>query len=396
MNRARNWYAFDVLRLKSDMKRITALRLLSLAGIGTLVASSAFAQESGYPYGGVSIGQSRAKIDEDRITANLRSLGLNTTAFMRDERDTGFKVFGGYQFNRYVALEGGYFNLGKFGFGATTVPAGTLNGQIKLQGVNLDVVGTLPLVGGLSAIGRVGAQYANARDTFSGSGVVRVLDPNPSKRAANYKVGVGLQYEINRAVLVRGEAERYRINDAVGNHGDVNLFSVSLVVPFGRTPAPAPRVVEAPQYVPPAPAPVAAVTSPAPAPAPARRRVTFSADSLFAFDQSTVSPEGKTALDAFARDTMETRYDLITVEGHTDRLGPQAYNQRLSTKRAEAVKSYLVTAGGLDAAKISAVGKDGSAPVTKPGDCKGNKPNPKLIACLQPDRRVVVEVTGTR
>ena len=396
MTHAQNPYAFDVLRLKNDMKRITALRLLSLAGIGTLAASSAFAQESGYPYGGIAIGQSRAKIDEDRITANLRSLGLNTTAFTRDERDTGFKVFGGYQFNRYVALEGGYFNLGKFGFGATTAPAGTLNGQIKLQGVNLDVVGTWPLVGGLSAIGRVGAQYANARDTFSGSGAVRVLDPNPSKRAANYKVGVGLQYEINRAILVRGEAERYRINDAVGNHGDVNLFSVSLVVPFGRAPAPAPRVVAAPAYVAPAPPPVAAVTPPAPAPAPARRRVNFSADSLFAFDQSTISPEGKTALDAFARDTRETQFDVITVEGHTDRLGPQAYNQRLSTKRAEAVKSYLVTTGGLDAARISAVGKDGSAPVTKPGDCKGNKPNPKLIACLQPDRRVVVEVTGTR
>jgi len=87
---------------------------------------------------------------------------------------------------------------------------------------------------------------------------------------------------------------------------------------------------------------------------------------------------------------------VITVEGHTDRLGSPAYNQKLSLQRAESVKSYLVTPGGIDAAKISAVGKGESVPVTKPGECKGNKPSPKLIACLQPDRRVEVEVIGTR
>ena len=91
-----------------------------------------------------------------------------------------------------------------------------------------------------------------------------------------------------------------------------------------------------------------------------------------------------------------TEFDVVTVEGHTDRLGSSAYNQRLSTQRAEAVKAYLVSSGGIPGTKVSAIGKGKTMPVTKAADCAGSKPTPKLIACLQPDRRVVVEVTGTR
>ena len=387
------------------MTPIKTLRLLSLAGLGSLLAASSFAQEGGYYYGGLSIGQSRAKIDEARITASLLGSGLTTTSMSRDESDPAFKLFGGYQFNRNFALEAGYFNLGKFGFTSTTVPTGTLDGRIKLQGVNLDLVGTLPLTERLSAIARVGGQYASARDTFRGSGAVQVLNPNPSEKGFNYKAGVGLQYELSPSFLVRAEAERYRINDAVGNRGDVNLYSVSLVFPFGRTPTAAPRAMAAPAYVapapvapPPPPPPVVAAAPPAPVVAApvARRRVSFAADSLFTFDRSVVRPEGRAALDKFAQELKGTEFDVVTVEGHTDRLGSTAYNQRLSTQRAEAVKAYLVSAGGLAAAKVSAAGKGESAPVTKPEECKGNKQSPKLIACLQPDRRVEVEVTGTR
>ena len=126
------------------------------------------------------------------------------------------------------------------------------------------------------------------------------------------------------------------------------------------------------------------------------RRVSFSADSLFGFDQSIIKPEGRVALDNFVRQLADTRYDVVMVEGHTDRLGSAAYNQRLSLKRAETVKSYLVTTGGLSPAKVSSVGKGLTEPVTKPEDCRGTRRNAKLIACLQPDRRVEVEVTGTR
>ena len=60
------------------------------------------------------------------------------------------------------------------------------------------------------------------------------------------------------------------------------------------------------------------------------------------------------------------------------------------------MKDYLVSAGGFEAAKVSSVGKGEMQPVTKPGDCKGSKPTASLIACLQPDRRVEIDVSGTR
>jgi OmpA-OmpF porin, OOP family len=73
-----------------------------------------------------------------------------------------------------------------------------------------------------------------------------------------------------------------------------------------------------------------------------------------------------------------------------------AESEMRATRRAEAVSAYLVQSGGVEANKIAATGLDEAKPVTKPGDCKGDKPTPELIACLQPDRRVEVEVTGTR
>lgn len=390
------------------MKSKPALRALSLAALGCLGSASAFAVEGGTSYGGLSIGQSRANIDQTQIATGLLGAGLSQTGIVRDERGTAYKLFGGYQLNRNLAVEAGLFDLGKFGFTSTTAPAGTLSGQFKVRGLNLDLVGTLPLTERFSVIGRVGAQYANTRDSFSGTGAVSVLNPNRSERELNAKFGVGLQYEFSPSFLVRAEAERYRINDAAGGHGNVNVASLSLVFPFGAAPRQAPRAMLAPAYVAPAPAPVAVIVAPVervvaapaavvPVPvAPERRRVSFSADSLFRFDQSSVQPDGKAALDQFARELQGTRFDVVTVEGHTDRLGSTAYNQRLSVERAEAVKAYLVATDGIDAAKISAVGKGESEPVTRQDECKGSQRNAKLIACLQPDRRVEVEVNGTR
>jgi OmpA-OmpF porin, OOP family len=393
---------------KPTMTTRHTLHLFGLAGLGALLVTPALAQDDSYNYVGASIGQSRARIDEAGIASQLQRSGLSMSSITSDEKDTAYKLFGGRQFNRHFAVEGGYFNLGQFGFRSTTSPAGTLDGQIKLHGLNLDLVGTLPLTQKLSAIGRVGAQYASARDTFSGTGSVVVLDPSPSKKATNLKFGAGLQYAFSPSMLLRGEVERYRVDDAVGHRGDVNMFSVSLVIPFGRAPTAAPMARAAP--VAPAPPPVAVAVAPAPAPAPAPvavpivlptpapapQRVTIYADSLFSFDHSDMRPEGRAALDRFVQDLSGTRYDTITVEGHTDRMGSPTYNQALSLRRAESVKGYLVSSGGLDGAKLSTVGRGETAPVTRPEECRDVKPRAALIGCLQPDRRVEVEVTGTR
>jgi len=208
---------------------------------------------------------------------------------------------------------------------------------------------------------------------------------------------VGLQYEVNPSLFVRTEIERYRVSDGVGERGRVNALTVSLVVPFGRASQSAPRVAEAPAYVPPAPEPVVQAAAPVavvPVPPAPARRVSFTAESLFTFDKAVVKPEGKAALDQFATEAKGTQFDTITVQGHTDRLGSEAYNQKLSEERANAVKSYLVDVGQVDAAKVTATGKGESEPATKPEDCSPKLKRAALITCLQPDRRVDIDVVG--
>ena len=371
------------------MKAARTSMTVSLLALAVCASPLAMAQDAGW-YGGLNLGQSSATIDNGRITRGLFQSGFTTTSINDNDRDLGYKIFGGYSINKYWAFEAGYFNMGKFGFTANTLPQGTLNGNIKLQGAFIDVVGTLPITDRFSVFGRIGVNHSWARDTFSGTGSVNVLDPHPSTSDTNYKFGVGLQYSFTEALSMRAEAERYRINDAVGNKGDVDLLSLGLIYRFGVKPAPVAFTPE-PAAAAPAPPPPEPVAAP-----PPPMRVTFSADSLFAFDKSIVKPSGKQDLDKFAADLQGTDFGMITVTGYTDRIGAHAYNMALSERRAEAVKDYLVTSAGIPAAKIEAKGEDGSDPVTKPGECVGKKVTKALIACLQPDRRVEVEVHGTK
>ena len=178
------------------------------------------------------------------------------------------------------------------------------------------------------------------------------------------------------------------------NPGDV-LFGAGLVLSWGN---PTPVVA---QYVPP-PAPqviqVAAVVAPPPPPPPAPapvvpKHVTFDADTLFTFNTSALRPEGDRALDTFAEQLKTTTFTQVRVLGYTDRIGSDAYNQRLSQRRADTVKAYLVNSAGVNGDKILAEGRGKSDPVTQPGQC-GAKRSAATIACLQPDRRVDIEVDG--
>lgn len=371
-----------------------------MAAFAVIVSPLAMADDSGW-YVGANVGQSRTKIDNARNIANLQTQGLATTAIVENNRATDYKLFGGYRVSKNFAVEGGYFDLGQFGFAMTTLPAGTLNGNIKIQGVNLDAVGILPVTEQFSAFARVGLNYAQSKTSFSGTGAALNVVPlnfNPTKSQINYKFGAGLQYDFTESLGMRLEGERYRINDAIGNKGDIDFFSLGLIYRFGvEKPAPAQvtRAVVVPErVVVPPPAPVAVIAP------PVYRKAVFaadsSADSLFDFGKSDVKPAGRAALDKFSADLSGADYEVVKVTGHTDRIGSHAYNMKLSTHRAEAVKAYLVESAGIPADKIEAVGVDGAEPVTLPGQCKGKKVTRALIACLAPDRRVEVEVSATR
>lgn len=383
-----------------------ALGVAALAFFGASAAQAQAADTTGW-YAGGNIGRTRATIDDARITSGLRGEGLGTTGIENRDGDNGGKLFGGYQFNPNIGLEFGYFDLGKFGYTAHTAPAGSLTGDMRVKGWNADLVGTLPLVGKLSALGRAGVISTRVEDRFSSTGAARVpyANASPSQRSNGIKYGVGLMYDFTERVAMRLEGERYRLKDAVGNRGHVDMLSVGLVYRFGASPAPRP-VAAAPAPMP-APLPVAAAPvappPPAPSPAPAPKpvpvvlsRVSLSADSLFDFDKSAIKPAGQRSLDKMAGDLRGANYDTVRVTGHTDRLGSPKYNAALSSRRAAAVRDYLVQTGAVPAQKIVVRGAGEANPVTQAQDCRGKAQTKALIACLAPDRRVDVEIQGTR
>ncbi|HVC10264.1 MAG TPA: OmpA family protein [Burkholderiales bacterium] len=167
----------------------------------------------------------------------------------------------------------------------------------------------------------------------------------------------------------------------------------------GFGPAPLPSAECDPNYRPlaqaaaPAPRPIALAAA-TPAAERVVENVTLDADTLFDFDKAVLRPAGRSALDVFVGKLQGVDLEAITAVGHTDRIGSERYNQSLSDRRAQAVKTYLV-AQGIQADRVHAEGVGETQPVTKAGECPGGK-SARVIACLQPDRRVDVQVSGTR
>lgn len=379
------------------MKSAGVRSTLSLLALAAFTSPLALADDAGW-YGGFGIGESRARYEEQKIASEVLGPGFNPTVTTRDKHGVAWKLFGGYQFNRYLALEGGYFDLGEFDFRAGTVPPGTLSGNLKFKGVNLDLVGFLPVTERFSAFARGGATYTQARANFAGTGAASApANPSRKEREAGYKAGVGLEYKASQALAMRAEAELYRLDDAVSDRATIRVFSAGLLYRFGGAAAPAAVAAAESTAMPAEPeTPPATVTPAGPA------KVTFSANVLFDFDRATLRPEGKQALNKLAADLKQANYDVVTVKavtavtGHTDRIGTHDYNVRLSNRRAEAVKNYLVNVAGIPAGKVVTRGVNSDEPMTKPGDCPGDKVTAELISCLQPDRRVDVQISESQ
>jgi OmpA-OmpF porin, OOP family len=338
-------------------------------------------------YMGAGIGQSHANIDDARLIRSLTANGATMNSFKTDERDLGYKLFIGKQLNQYFAVEAGYFDLGKFSFDAATSGNGVLRGETGFRGVNLDLVGQLPLSERFSLLGRVGMQYARTSTHFGGNRLAAVTNPDPSEHKLNGKFGLGLEYKLSEALAMRAEVERYRLNDAVGNRGDVDLVSLGLTWKFGR-PAPKAVVAEPRPVVVPQETPMVVTETAPPPPAPPQpvsEKVSFAADALFDFDKAIVKPEGKLALDDLMAKLQGMNTEVMIAVGHTDAVGTEAYNQKLSLRRADAVKAYLVSKG-LDPARLYTEGKGETQPVADDRSAAGRAKN----------RHVTIEVVGTR
>ena len=158
-------------------------------------------------------------------------------------------------------------------------------------------------------------------------------------------------------------------------------------------PAPVAKPAPQPQAVPAPPPPQAAKPEPKPEPPKKPAVLSLASTELFEFNKAVLTADARAKLDseviAKLRDLKDVRY--IIVNGHADRLGAPDYNQKLSEKRAEAVRAYLVSKG-VDASKVETLGFGKTLPVKSCADQKDRK---GLIECLSPNRRVVVEVQGT-
>ncbi len=146
------------------------------------------------------------------------------------------------------------------------------------------------------------------------------------------------------------------------------------------TPEPAPE--------PPKPAPRPAAPPP---PAPKAEKVTTASTVNFDFDRYAIRPDAMSKLDDLVGKLRSVNLEVIIAVGHADRLGSDAYNMKLSVRRADSVKAYLVSKG-IAASRIYTEGKGERQPVK---DCKGSGKTKELIACLEPNRRVESEAVGS-
>ncbi len=155
-------------------------------------------------------------------------------------------------------------------------------------------------------------------------------------------------------------------------------------------PAPAPAPAQAPQTLPAAP-PEQRPAAAAPA-APRAEKITTASTVNFDFDRYVIRPDSRTKLDDLVTKLRGVNLEVIIAVGHADRLGGDAYNQKLSVRRADSVKAYLVSKG-IAANRVYTEGKGEKQPVK---DCKGDKKTKELIACLEPNRRVDTEAVGSK
>ncbi|WP_332854125.1 OmpA family protein [Duganella sp. S19_KUP01_CR8] len=214
-----------------------------------------------------------------------------------------------------------------------------------------------------------------------------------SKTSPYLSAGLGFQADINDQVAFQADIRDVhgfiRGNEFPNSKSNNYYATVGLNIAFNAPPkaAPAAPPPPPPRAMEPAPQPAPAVVPPPPPPA-RFEKVTMSATELFGFDSAKLAP-GQPKLDDIANVlNANSGIDNVVISGYTDRLGSDKYNLKLSERRANAVKDYLVSKG-VAANRLNAVGKGESNPVTECNDKKQKRAD--LIKCLEPNRRVEVE-----
>lgn len=318
-------------------------------------------------YGGLNIGQTHESINDGAIANH--ELGGGLTSLTDDDRDNGYKLFAGYQLNDTFALEAGYFDLGQFGSRAIKDQVGALKTRTKTKGFNIDLVGAVPITDKFSAFGRVGAHYSEAKDRFQGSDDVIVTDRHRRERDVDMKWGGGLQYDFTQKFAMRLEAERYAINDVIGNNGKISMYSLGALYRFGEQHSAPAKIVAEP------------VTQRS---AKLTEEYCSMLDIQFEINNDEIQREDLERLAVVGTFLKKYPDTNAVVEGHTDNIGTPEANQRLSRDRAESVMAYLVREQRVASNRISAVGYGDTRPVADNSTEGGKRANRRIntvIAC---------------
>jgi OmpA-OmpF porin, OOP family len=203
-----------------------------LAIAAALIAAPAGAQW----YVGANIGNSELKRNESIQADQFLELGFDSATTTSDRRDVGYRVFGGYQLHKNIAIEGAYVDLGKFSSRSDVMPTGSLNGATKINGFELSVVGILPVSERFGLFARLGAFSSDTKTAYSGTGSVEVITgaETQSKRSTQLSYGVGATYNVNKRIAVRGEWARYAKlgNTLTGGEAIANLYLLGLTYRF--------------------------------------------------------------------------------------------------------------------------------------------------------------------
>lgn len=211
---------------------MTYLTLVAMCIGAALFGASGPARAQAHWYIGVTLGASNANITQEAVPVT----GATSTIFLTDSRDPGFKVFAGYRFNRYFAVEGGYAWLGEFqATTQVTAPTtGALNADIRVIGLYIDAVGMLPVGDRFAAFAKVGVLGSETRTFRSTSGTVTSgLNTNASTDQANLSYGLGVQYDLEKNVTLRFVWERYiKVGDVNTGEFNIDLYSGGLLFRF--------------------------------------------------------------------------------------------------------------------------------------------------------------------
>jgi OOP family OmpA-OmpF porin len=207
------------------------------ACLGLLIASvPAAGKEPGWYVGG-AVGMGRSKISGvDEITNAVLQSGFTTAVGSTDEESIPFKLFLGYDFSRFFAVEGGAFYLAGTGFNidATSQFGGAkLSGRTDVLGVNLDVLFKLPLGDKWRLFARGGGTFADSTFKLSADGAAIVVGQSKYEaREVGWKAGAGVQYFATPDVAFRAEWEHYRLDDGTGDLFNVDAYSISVLYFF--------------------------------------------------------------------------------------------------------------------------------------------------------------------